>query len=73
MEAIAEGKHVRREGWDNGSTMYADINRQLMRTPCDGATTGAPYGWALDLDDITATDWRLAEPTSMLHSHQSQS
>jgi len=64
MEALAEGRHVRRDGWDNGSTMYADSNGQLMRTPSDGAKHGSDYNWTLDLSDITSTDWKSAEPKS---------
>lgn len=67
IEALAEGKHVRRDGWDKGSTMYADGDQQLMRTPHDGATHDTDYNWSLDLTDITATDWQSVEPTS-IHS-----
>lgn len=66
-KAINSGKHVRRNGWGEGSTMYADANGQLMRTPNGDAAHHTSYGWQLDLSDLTAKDWQVAEPTS---SHQ---
>lgn len=64
MKALSEGKHVRRDEWEAGSTMYANEDRQLMRTPSSGAACASDYNWSLDLSDLTATDWRLAETTS---------
>jgi hypothetical protein len=58
-KAINSGKHVRRNGWGKGSAMYADANGQLMRT----RNAGASYGWILDLNDLTAKDWQVVEPT----------
>ena len=37
VQAISDGKIVRRDGWGEGSTMYADANGQLMRTPNHGS------------------------------------
>jgi hypothetical protein len=62
-EAINNGKHVRREEWGKGSTMYADSEGQLQRVGPNGDT----YGWMLDLNDINAMDWQTVKPTS---SHQ---
>lgn len=61
LNALTEGAHVRRNVWREGSTLYADENKQLMRT----CTVHASYGWVLDLNDITATDWQVVEPTSI--------
>lgn len=71
---LSNGEHVRRDGWGVGSTMYADENKQLKRTPTvypHIAGSNKPewkdYGWILDLNDINATDWQAVMPTSTSH------
>lgn len=62
LKALAEKRHVRRKGWGEGSTLYADGSNQLMRTRNNGAP--GEYGWTLDLNDLTAKDWQVVETTS---------
>lgn len=67
LKALVDGKHIRRSKWGEGSLMYADANGTLNRTPNKGARvqTG-DYSWALELNDLTAKDWQMVEPTSRL-------
>lgn len=62
VEALSDKRHIRRKGWGEGSTLYADSDNQLMRT-FNGDVSGA-YSWILDLNDLTAKDWTVVVPTS---------
>jgi hypothetical protein len=53
VQALREGKQVRFAGWSEGSSMYADKNGQLMRTPNQGAINKSDYAWALTLKELT--------------------
>jgi hypothetical protein len=61
LTALVEGGHVRRGTWREDSTMYTNENKQLMRTSSVHTTS---YSWVLDVNDLTATDWQVVEPTS---------
>jgi hypothetical protein len=61
ITALAEGKQVKRAAWENGSSMYADSDRQLMRS--NPSQPGVPYNWVLDFNDVTATDWQVVSST----------
>jgi hypothetical protein len=66
--ALNDGKHVRRSDWGEGSAMFVDQDKQLIRI----GPIGECYGWTLDINDINATDWQTVAPTSTRHLNQSQ-
>jgi hypothetical protein len=61
LTALAEGKHVRRDVWDETTRMFVE-NGVLVQQ-----ATGKPYPYDLSWHEINATDWQVVEPTS---SHQ---
>jgi hypothetical protein len=77
VEALKEGKFVRRAGW-NGRNMHLYLEDQLSHTIGDGVYKGqrreyAPVvvlfnakgihqpGWVCSQEDLLANDWEVAE------------
>lgn len=65
-----EGKPAHRDKYGDTHFFYADEDGQIRM-----ASVTAPQnaiGYALDMADITAIDWRTADPTLMSSLYQSQ-
>jgi hypothetical protein len=67
LPALRNGQRVAFAQWDDTTSLFVKDGELMQQA------TGEPYPYQLSWHEINAAGWRLAAPTSIAHSHQSQS